>query len=197
MNVTVIARNRRVRAGSVTARPLCVMLNIPPETANYVADRPVRKMKIRKARIVAAIILSISLRSFSARFSLVYSNTCARLVRERRHSIIRRVRLLSFGLATTPCRRFLPAAVATHTGRPRSPTAAGRQLVRVGMITCGCSLSGGYFAPASSSSSVSIGSGLCGAAISRTAFSISAATSAFSFKDRFEFSRPCPNRVSP
>ncbi len=125
MNVTVIARNRRFRAGSVTPRPLCVMLNIPPEPANYVADRPVRKMKIRKARIVAAIILSISLRSFSARFSLVYSNTCAHLVRERRHSIIRRVRLPSFGLATTvppispgSCCHPHWVAPLTHSCRP-------------------------------------------------------------------------------
>jgi|TARA_B100000315_G_C14450425_1_gene528837 hypothetical protein len=57
-NATVIANNRRGSADCVTARPLCVMLNTAPATANYVADRLVRKMKIRKARTVAAIILS-------------------------------------------------------------------------------------------------------------------------------------------
>ena len=97
------------------------MLNVPQTTTNYVAERPLRRMKIRKARTGAAIILSISLRSFSARFQLVYSNTCAPLVRKRRHSIIRRVCLQSSGLATTvppispgDCCRTQWAAPLTH-----------------------------------------------------------------------------------
>jgi len=163
MNVTVIASNRRKSADCVTARPPCVMLKLPPTTANYVADRRVRTTIIRKARTVAAIILSISLRSFSALFRLVCSNTCAHLVQEGRHSIIRRVRLLNSHLATTVPPIYL----------------------------------GGYSALASSVSSVSIGSELSGAAISRTVCSISAAIFAFSFRKRFEFSRPCPSRVSP
>ena len=156
-----------------------------------------RKMKIRNARTVAAIILSISLRSFSDLILIVYSNTCARLVRERRHSIIQRVHPPISGLATTVPLIYPSGYCRPHWAAPITPGCQPRQSLGVRMIASGCSPTGGYSALGSSSSSISTGSGLYGAVISLIAFSISAATSALSLRKLFEFSRPCPNRVSP
>ena len=196
-NATVIASNRRASADCVTARPPCVMLNTPPATANYVADRLVRKMKIRKARTVAAIILSFGLRSFSTRFRFFYSNTCAHLVRERRHSIIRRLHPPISGLATTVPPIYPSGYCRPHRAALITPGCQPRQSLGVRMIASGCGPTYSYSALGSSSSSMSPGSELYGAVISLTAFSISAATSVLSFRKLFEFSRPCPNRVSP